>query len=151
MNPAAGWYADPAGSNQLRYWDGSSWTEHTAPPPTPAPPAPPQSPAYGYAQTPSRPGVATAAYPTYVVAVPPKNSKATRGLVWAIISIVINPFALPSILAIVFGMQGLSAAGQMEQAGVPNAGRSRAISAIVVGSVGAALFVIVMAFYLSRN
>ncbi len=24
----AGWYADPAGSGKLRYWDGSNWTEH---------------------------------------------------------------------------------------------------------------------------
>ncbi|SDQ06234.1 DUF2510 domain-containing protein [Leucobacter chromiiresistens] len=29
--PAAGWYADPAGSGLLRYWDGRAWTEHLAP------------------------------------------------------------------------------------------------------------------------
>jgi hypothetical protein len=27
---AAGWFADPADPNRLRYWDGVSWTEHTA-------------------------------------------------------------------------------------------------------------------------
>lgn len=27
-NPAAGWYSDPAGHHQLRYWNGSTWTEH---------------------------------------------------------------------------------------------------------------------------
>jgi hypothetical protein len=26
----AGWYPDPTGSSDLRYWDGSQWTEHTA-------------------------------------------------------------------------------------------------------------------------
>jgi len=27
--PAA-WYADPSGRYELRYWDGSEWTEHVA-------------------------------------------------------------------------------------------------------------------------
>lgn len=38
---AAGWYPDPSGAPQQRYWDGTEWTEHTAPlagPPV-APPA----------------------------------------------------------------------------------------------------------------
>jgi hypothetical protein len=26
----AGWYADPAGRYELRYWDGSAWTEHVS-------------------------------------------------------------------------------------------------------------------------
>jgi hypothetical protein len=25
-----GWYADPAGRYELRYWDGSAWTEHVS-------------------------------------------------------------------------------------------------------------------------
>ena len=28
---AAGWYSDPDDSSQLRYWDGSQWTEHRHP------------------------------------------------------------------------------------------------------------------------
>jgi hypothetical protein len=28
----AGWYSDPAGSGQWRYFDGSAWTDHYAPP-----------------------------------------------------------------------------------------------------------------------
>lgn len=27
---AAGWYADPAGRYELRYWDGTAWTEHVS-------------------------------------------------------------------------------------------------------------------------
>lgn len=26
----AGWYTDPAGRYELRYWDGSAWTEHVS-------------------------------------------------------------------------------------------------------------------------
>jgi hypothetical protein len=30
---SAGWYADPAQVSIQRYWDGSAWTDHTAPAP----------------------------------------------------------------------------------------------------------------------
>lgn len=30
-NIPAGWYADPAGSSGLRWWDGATWTSHVAP------------------------------------------------------------------------------------------------------------------------
>jgi hypothetical protein len=29
-NTPAAWYADPSGRYELRYWDGSEWTEHVA-------------------------------------------------------------------------------------------------------------------------
>lgn len=29
-DPVAGWYADPTGRFEYRYWDGSAWTEHVA-------------------------------------------------------------------------------------------------------------------------
>lgn len=39
-NPEAGWYADPHGTpHQLRWWDGSRWTEHTHADPRQAPAA----------------------------------------------------------------------------------------------------------------
>ncbi len=55
MSPIPGWYADPSDAAQLRWWDGSTWTDdtraqvpHTAPPPPgawgAAPPSPPSSP-----------------------------------------------------------------------------------------------------------
>ena len=36
----AGWYTDPGGSGQLRWWDGTAWSAHLAPQPTPAPVVP---------------------------------------------------------------------------------------------------------------
>lgn len=58
MAVAAGWHSDPLGGHELRYWDGSAWTDHVSdhgatgtdaipadgpppPPPAPAPPPPP--------------------------------------------------------------------------------------------------------------
>ena len=29
-NAPAAWYADPSGRYEMRYWDGSEWTEHVA-------------------------------------------------------------------------------------------------------------------------
>jgi hypothetical protein len=45
----AGWYPDPSGSGQQRYWDGSQWTEYYAPG---AQSAPGGYPGYGYGPAP---------------------------------------------------------------------------------------------------
>jgi hypothetical protein len=42
----AGWYSDPAGFDQLRWWDGAGWTTHLAPRPIPMPPPVPQAPTF---------------------------------------------------------------------------------------------------------
>jgi hypothetical protein len=41
----AGWYPDPHGEADLRYWDGSEWTQHTSPEPQGAPGAAAREPA----------------------------------------------------------------------------------------------------------
>lgn len=33
----AGWYPDPSGADHRRWWDGTTWTQHTAPFQRPAP------------------------------------------------------------------------------------------------------------------
>src|SRR5262245_27902824 len=63
-NPAApgtpaNWYPDPSGRHQLRYWDGTRWTENVSnagvvtrddPVASPAAPAPPPPAAWGQQQ-----------------------------------------------------------------------------------------------------
>lgn len=59
-NIPAGWYADPQGTpHQLRWWDGSRWTEHTHP--GQQPPAPHQAPQPGHQQAPQQPAPQQAA------------------------------------------------------------------------------------------
>ncbi len=67
----AGWYTDPGGSGHLRWWDGTTWTAHLAPQPTPSPAPTPvvsvapvvQSP---LVPRPVDPGLATASGERYV-------------------------------------------------------------------------------------
>ena len=70
MAAAAGWQADPSGAHDLRYWDGTSWSEHvsnagvtttdqlsgTYPPPAPTSPPPPPAPQPENATQPASPG-----------------------------------------------------------------------------------------------
>lgn len=64
-NPAPGWYPDPAGSAQSRWWDGTTWTASLQPA------AAPEAPAYT---------APTAAVPSYGVmpAATPYSYAATR-------------------------------------------------------------------------
>ena len=54
MAAAAGWYTDPHDPSGRRYWDGTAWTEHTAPAAAPTAATPPSAPAWG-TPTPSAP------------------------------------------------------------------------------------------------
>lgn len=61
-NPPAGWYTDPTNPDQQRYWDGSTWTGHTAPGASAAPhPAEPAAPATQLYQTAPQPQPAATA------------------------------------------------------------------------------------------
>jgi Protein of unknown function (DUF2510)/Family of unknown function (DUF5362) len=49
--PAAAWCPDPGSPDQLRYWNGSSWTEHTSP--VAAPPPNTMSPQFASQRSPA--------------------------------------------------------------------------------------------------
>ncbi len=54
--PDPGWYDDPAAPGQLRWWDGTAWTEQTRQaPPLPPPPAPSPRPDQGVGTPPPPP------------------------------------------------------------------------------------------------
>ena len=150
--PPAGWYPDPDGSGQSRWWNGQSWTEHFAPlvPDTvvststntvedPAPPretlSAPMAPApvaekvtlKGPGYNPYKPGRDLAAR---------KNTLATNGLVFGILSLLLNPFLLIGIGAILWGSFGLARANRWEREGNVPIGRKRAIWGIVLGAAG---------------
>lgn len=69
--PAPGWYPDPSGQHDQRYWDGSAWTEQvssrTAAPASPVLPAPHGDPYFlstpATPETPAAPTVAAAGGP----------------------------------------------------------------------------------------
>lgn len=67
------------------------------------------------------------------------NSMAYTGLVLALVSCLLNPLALPSILGIVFSAIGIAKSAELEGAGRQLTGRGTAIAGLVV-SIAAMLF-----------
>jgi hypothetical protein len=68
------------------------------------------------------------------------NSMAYTGLVLALVSCLINPVAIPSVLAIVFSAIGLAKSAELEGAGRQLTGRGTAIAGLVVGIASTAWF-----------
>ncbi|GAA1447673.1 DUF2510 domain-containing protein [Leifsonia poae] len=105
----AGWYADPNGGPQLRWWDGAQWTEHYAPDPQaaqpvqPTQPVAPTQPVYtqpAAAQQPAYAAPSTYATP-YPRAVVPERAKLAPGAaiynayIWLVVAL---PFVLVLVL-----------------------------------------------------
>lgn len=83
-----GWYADPSNPGLTRYWNGSAWTEQTAP--VAPPPGPPP---YGAGVV--QPAYQPAHYPVNMTT----NGLAIASLVLSLLGL----FFIGSILGIIFG------------------------------------------------
>jgi len=150
--PAAGWYPDPFGQPQLRWWNGVRWGEETqeAPAPAAASPSWPQQPGYGqpgqqpgmapYGQAPPGPGAyGPGMYGTGVPAMNPAstgNGYSTAGIVLGAIAVLVLP--------IIFGPAGLIFGAIARSKGEP-----RANTALVVAGAGMVLGFIIGALFFS--
>jgi hypothetical protein len=133
----AGWYADNTGASLQRWWDGSQWTTHTAAragaqaaavAPVAAPVTSAYAPNPSYALAPGSMYGASSAV----------NSLATRGMIYSLIALVLNPLFIMSIGGLVNGIRSLRRAPNFLPA---DARRGQAIVAIVVGVVATLLTV----------
>ncbi|WP_328464254.1 DUF2510 domain-containing protein [Actinoplanes sp. NBC_00393] len=117
----AGWYADPAGTPQQRWWDGFRWTNHLQPAPFVMSLTPPSVAnrrfrwGLGDAETDRAEG---------------RNSPALHALIFGIVGLVFNPLLLVSVAALVWGVIGLRRS---------TVGRVQAICGMTLGLVSVLL------------
>ena len=160
-NPLSGWYPDPEGRPELRWWDGAAWTsqfqeapsgQFLAPPvfgpPTIAPPpnvfgypaleAVPQAPPTGwYAADPYRLDHGDADRQVE------KNTPATLSLIFGIISVVLNPLLLMGIAALILGIVGIRRSGRS-----PFVGKGKAIAGLILSVPGFMVGIIILVIVL---
>lgn len=153
----AGWFPDPEDPANLRYWDGTAWTEHRHPvdpagapvaPTVDAAPAAAPAPQFAYSPTAgAAPGYAApyGAAPAYGAA--PQNVLALVGLILAIVGavlgLIVGIFVLVAIAGAVVSILGFVQANKMRAAGTPNDRRGLALAGIIVGFGGLLLTILV--------
>ena len=142
-----GWYDDPRDPfSTLRYWDGSSWTDHVAPRPVPAP--------VGYDYSWQNVPPSTSRHDTT-----PGGKRAPRddlhwilptGRSWQTITAgYVGLLSLGVVIlgpaAVVLGVLGLRAASRDG-----SYGRGRAVFGIVTGCIGTFLLIAILLTFLNR-
>ena len=144
--PSPGWYIDPENAEQLRWWSGESWTEHKSPNPQASADAPAAVEVLDPSYVPM--GNRYAASGTDEVKLTHRekdklvrrhNSFAYTGCVLSLIAFLFNPFAVLSILGIVFSAIGLAKSHELDGRSRVT-GRGTAIAGIILGLVGLAAF-----------
>jgi hypothetical protein len=113
---APGWYSDPLGAHQARWWDGDEWTRHVQ--------------ALPMGEPPEEEWVETSRL------VPAGKSWANRSLGWGIVALVANALLAPTVLAFVFGVMALRRDDRLRAQGYELTGRRRAVLGIAFGAVG---------------
>ena len=109
--PTPGWYPDPAGGPDERWWDGTAWSADTRPVSALSRPLP----------------------PTVL-----KNTPATAGFVLGLLALLVNTFLVVSLAAFVLSALGIARAGQFRSAGYAPVGRGRAIAGLILALLGGA-------------
>jgi hypothetical protein len=113
---APGWYSDPTGGRQARWWDGDEWTAHIQALPMGAPPED--------------------AWVEESRLIPPGSSWASRSLGWGIAALVANVLMAPTVMSFIFGVMALRRHSRFVSLGYEVDGRGKAVLGIVFGAVG---------------
>lgn len=136
VNTPAGWYADPLGGHEHRYWDGERWTQHVATAGrtvtdpvggTAAPPPPPTT-------APPRPGS-------------PAPQVETNGKAVASLAIGLLAGWIPFVAAIIAIVLGVVARREIAASGGKQHGDGLALAGILVGAVGVLLWLLIAAVF----
>jgi len=136
--PAAGWFPDPQDPTRLRWWDGGAWGAATRVLPTrPEPVVPvvvtPVGPSFSVQTT----AIRARSWASDAAVEHRFSLFATAAVVLAIVSVLVNPWGVPSALAIAAAVLGILRPGATGAWRV--VARSTSASALVVAVATAAV------------